>query len=131
MPALLGLHSLIAYLTLCRSAVAEVGNHGANTNSAFLTATLHKQDRDHRFCGLVECWWDAPVSGCTFMITLNEADHLDGSRLNMHSALANFLSPTGPRASEHLESKGFNQIIGRVVRGMEAGISASRQASLL
>mmetsp|Transcript_60365 Transcript_60365/g.141078 ORF Transcript_60365/g.141078 Transcript_60365/m.141078 type:complete len:480 (+) Transcript_60365:62-1501(+) len=44
-----------------RPGLVAVGNHGANTNS------------------------------CTFMITLNEAEHLDG----------------------------FNQIIGRVVRGME------------
>ena len=52
------------------------------------------------------------------MITLNEADHLDGSRLICTA------EPDSPGASEHLESKGFNQIIGRVVRGMEAGVSA-------
>jgi len=59
-----------------RPGLLAVGNHGANTNS------------------------------CTFMITLNEADHLDG----------------------------FNQIIGRVVRGMEVlrvieGLPTDRKTS--
>ena len=92
--------------------LVEVGNHGANTNSASLTSMLHSAG------SRTQVQWDAAVSGCTFMITLNEADHLDGSRLICTA------EPDSPGASEHLESKGFNQIIGRVVRGMEAGVSA-------